>query len=476
VFVQSVRVLHIVKYNYVRKRFVARPTIPKAHTARKQRMIDLVVGRDSPKIFPELAQEARYRKDDFVLCNIPFGPGQVIYGYAQENISWVDKLDNPDDCLKPQFRNQAKGKKRAKSTARPAVARFLSRESLGSSAGQSPHHSLQDGVYEVYEVEGGSSLRGDTPLSFFLGAGLSELGLQREVSTEGEPDFFQERSIVWKESSEPAATRADLGEGLDQGQVVIELPEAEVPALESVGGFVDHVMDGGVQVAEERSVYYREVEPPVLELEEPPKHWKRDSENGDEAAGEARGQERPARIATMEERMEAYLRVATPDIPALFPRPAWDLSLRPDADAHDLVWTVDGYGADHAAQEKAEAEYRARRDEAKVWRRERDEENRQVLEARARQARTYCEDIASRVDRAMRNEEEERLAELRRVKEAERVQIEEKKRIEEDRQLVEKRREAEKRKKEERKKREEEKRKEDEERQKRRKAVEEATA
>jgi hypothetical protein len=54
----------------LRKRFTARPTIPKAHTARKPRMIDLVVGRDSPKIFPELAQEARYRKDDFVLCSI----------------------------------------------------------------------------------------------------------------------------------------------------------------------------------------------------------------------------------------------------------------------------------------------------------------------------------------------------------------------------------------------------------------------
>ena len=74
---------------------------------------------------------------------------------------------------------------------------------MGSSAGQSPHHSLQDGFYEVYEVEGGSSLRGDTPLSFFLGAGLPESGIQREVSTEGESDFFQERSMAWKESSEP---------------------------------------------------------------------------------------------------------------------------------------------------------------------------------------------------------------------------------------------------------------------------------
>jgi hypothetical protein len=49
-------------------------------------------------------------------------------------------------------------------------------------------------------------------------------------------------------------------------------------------------MGASVQVAEERSVYYVE-EPPVLELEEPPNNWEGDSENGDEAAGEARGQE-----------------------------------------------------------------------------------------------------------------------------------------------------------------------------------------
>ncbi len=104
------------------------------------------------------------------------------------------------------------------------MARFFSRESIESSAGQSPHHGLQD---EVYKAEGGSSLRGDTPLSFFLGAGLPESRIQREVSTEGKPDFFQERSVVWKESSEPAAARADLGGGLGRGRVVIELPPAK---------------------------------------------------------------------------------------------------------------------------------------------------------------------------------------------------------------------------------------------------------
>ncbi len=48
-----------------------------------------------------------------------------------------------------------------------------------------------------------------------------------------------------------------------------------------------------------------------------------------------------------------------------------------------------------------------------MWRRERDEVNRQVQEMRVLQARKYCDDIASRVSRAMKNEEDERLAELK---------------------------------------------------------------
>ncbi len=141
----------------------------------------------------------------------------------------------------------------------------------------------------------------------------------------------------------------------------------------------------------------------------------------DEAAGEARGQGCPAQIATVEETMEAYLRVASPDIPALFPRTALSLSLKPGADAYDLVRMVDGYGAEHKAIEEAEADYRARREEAKVWKRERDEVNRQVQEFRALQARKYCDDIASRVSRAMKNDEAERLAELKRVEKEERM-------------------------------------------------------
>ncbi len=234
--------------------------------------------------------------------------------------------------------------------------------------------------------------------------------IQREISTEGESDFFQQRSVVWKEPGEPAAARVVLREGLGQGQEVIDLPEAKEPALGSVAEFLGQAIDVSMQVIEERSVYYRQEELPVLELEEPPNEWEGESNYGDEAVGEARGQACPAQIATVEQRMEEYLRVATPDIPVLFPRPAWDLSWRPDADARDMARLMDDYGAKQLEQDRAEAKYRARREEAKVWRRKRDEEDRQVLEARALQDQKYSEDIASRVERMMRNEEEERIA------------------------------------------------------------------
>ncbi len=380
--------------------------------------------------------------------------------------------------MKPQFRNRTKGKKRAKSKARPAEARFIRRVSVESSAGQSPHHGLQD---DVYEAEGGSSFRGDTPMSFFLEADLPEPVIQREARAEGESDFFQHRNVMWKpESGKPAEVEAEPGEGLGQGREVIDLPEAEGP-VESVAEFLGHAIDVSMQEIEERSVYYREEELPVLELEEPPNEWERESNDGNKAAGEARGQTCPAQSVTVEQRMEEYLRVATPDIPALFPRPAWNLSCRLDADARDMAQLMDDYGAEYLKQDKAEAEYRARREEAKVWKRERDEDLRRLLEARALQAQTYRNDLASRVDRMMEYEEEERIAEERiaeerRAKEAERVKIEEQKRNKERRQLEEKRREAEKKKKEEKKRREEETRRQEEERQKRRKVVEEATA
>jgi hypothetical protein len=235
----------------LRERFISRPTISKTHTARKQRMIDLVVGQDSRKIFPELTQEACHIGDVFVLCNILFSPGQVIYCYAQKSIRWVDSLVDPEEGLKLQFRNRAKGKKKAKSKARPAEARMVRRVSVESSAGQSPHHGLQD---DVYEAEGGSSFRGDTPMSFFLEANLPEPVIQREVNTEGDSNFFQHRNVVLlPESGKPAAVEAELGEGLGQGRKVIDLPEAEGPALESVAQFLGLAIDVSMQEMEERS-------------------------------------------------------------------------------------------------------------------------------------------------------------------------------------------------------------------------------
>jgi hypothetical protein len=118
-----------------------------------------------------------------------------------------------------------------------------------------------------------------------------------------------------------------------------------------------------------------------------------DSNDGDEAAGEARGLSGPARAADVEQEMEGYLRVATPDIPALFPRPAWDLSCRPDASASDAARHLDDYGAEYLKQDQAEADYRARREQAKVWRRERDEDLRRELEARALQDLEWSGDL-----------------------------------------------------------------------------------
>ncbi|MFN9910302.1 MAG: hypothetical protein ACK56F_30020, partial [bacterium] len=66
----------------LRERFAWRPSIPMTRTARQPKAMDLVIGRDNQKVFPEFVQEAKYKKDDLVLCDIPFSPGQVVHGHA----------------------------------------------------------------------------------------------------------------------------------------------------------------------------------------------------------------------------------------------------------------------------------------------------------------------------------------------------------------------------------------------------------
>jgi hypothetical protein len=82
--------------------------------------MDLVVGRDNRKIFPEVAQEACLMGDDFFICNILFNLGQVICGAAQKSLKWIKKLENPEDAKKPQFRSWAKARSKAKGKERPA--------------------------------------------------------------------------------------------------------------------------------------------------------------------------------------------------------------------------------------------------------------------------------------------------------------------------------------------------------------------
>ncbi len=457
----------------LRERFISWPLIQMAHTARKRAIMDLVVGRDNRRIFPELSQEACLMGDDFFICNILFSPGQVIYGAAQESIQWVKNLEDPEEAKKPQFRYLGKGKKKAKGKERPAEVVIARRVSMTSSAGQSPHHGLQD---DIYEAEGGSSCRGETPIPSDLGVDFPEPEVQRLQKVTGDPDFCQHRDVLrLPESGEPAAAEGD--EDFGEGQEVVALPEAGKPAPESDADLLAYAMDRSLQVAEQRLIYFVQEEVPELRLEEAFNDWEVDSNDGCEAVGEARGPSGPAQTAGMEQEMEEYLRVATPDIPTLFPRPACDLSCRPDVSAGDTARRLEEYGAECLRLEQTEAEYRAHREQAKVWRRERNEDLRRVLEARARQDLVWHGDLARRVDRTLERSEEERRAEEQRMKEVEREQLEEQKRNEEKQQLEERRRKAEEKKKEDKKGREVEKQKlEEEKRRKRRKEVDAATA
>jgi hypothetical protein len=103
----------------LRERFLLRPQISMAHTARRRAVMDLVVGRDNRKIFPEVAQEACLIGDDFFLCNLIFNLGQVICGAAQKSLKWTKKLENPENAKKPQFRSRVKARLKEKGKGRP---------------------------------------------------------------------------------------------------------------------------------------------------------------------------------------------------------------------------------------------------------------------------------------------------------------------------------------------------------------------
>jgi hypothetical protein len=277
------------------------------------------------------------------------------------------------------------------------------------------------------------------------------------------------------ETREPAAAEDDKNFG--GGREVVTLPEAGEPAPEADSDLLAYAVGTSLQVAEERHIYFVQEEVIVLRLEKAPNEWEVDSNDGCKAEGEARGLSGPTQTADIEQEMEAYLRVATPDIPTLFPRPACDLSCRRDVSARDAARRLEEYGAEFLRMERAEEEYKVRRKQAKVWRRERDEETRHELEARARQDQVWQGNLARRVERTLQRSEEERRAEEQRVREAEKEQLEEQKRNEEKQQLEERRRKVEERKKENKRRREVEKQKLEEEKHcKRRKEVDAATA
>jgi hypothetical protein len=205
--------------------------------------------------------------------------------------------------------------KKAKGKERPAEVGIARRVSMASSAGQSPHHGLQD---DVYEAEGGSSYKGDTPIPSDLEADFPEPEIQRLLKVTGDPDFCQHRDVLeMPELGEPAAV-ADGGEGLGGGQEVAELPEAGRPAHDSDADLLGYAIDASLQVAEERHIYFVPDEIPVLRIEEPFNNWEVDSNDGCEAAGEARGPPGPAQAVDVEQEMEGYLRVQLLIFPLCF--------------------------------------------------------------------------------------------------------------------------------------------------------------
>jgi hypothetical protein len=247
-----------------RERFDTRPLISMAHTCRKRGPVDLLVGRDNCKIFPEVAHEGWLKGDDLFLCSIPFKPGQVVCGAAQKDLKWMRQLNDPEDARKPEFTSRAKAK--AGTRTQPGSAVIDKRVSMTSSAGQSPRHGLQD---DIWGTEGGSSCRGETPIPSNLKADFPEPEVQRHVKVTGDADFCRDRAVV-------------------------EIPEPEEPEAEADADMLAFAVSASLQVEEERVITYLEDEAPTVAPDEKASGWETDSDVGRESEGAARGLSSPA--------------------------------------------------------------------------------------------------------------------------------------------------------------------------------------
>jgi hypothetical protein len=214
----------------LRERFGSRPQISMAHTFRRRAPMDLVVGRDNRKVFPDVVQEACLKGDDLFVCSLLFKPGQVICGAAQKSLKWVRELEDPEDAKKPEFGSRVKVRSKAKARKQPAEAIIARRVSMTSSAGQSPHHGLQD---DIWGAEGDSSCREEIPMPSDLEADFPEPEVQRQVKVTGDADFCRDREVLEIPEPEEPAAEGDADFGRDREVLVLPGTGEAVPEADS---------------------------------------------------------------------------------------------------------------------------------------------------------------------------------------------------------------------------------------------------
>ncbi len=78
-------------------------------TGHKGLQVDLLVGRDNRKIFPEVLYEGWLKGDNLFLCGIPFSQSQVVCGAAQRDLRWIKELRDPRGCKEAGGRGPGQG-------------------------------------------------------------------------------------------------------------------------------------------------------------------------------------------------------------------------------------------------------------------------------------------------------------------------------------------------------------------------------
>ncbi len=149
------------------------------------------------------------------------------------------------------------------------------------------------------------------------------------------PSFGKNRLEVEQDQEDPVFC---------EDRVVVVLQDPEATTVEVEANMLTLAVNMSLPMGEERVIIYKDDEVPLAAQVEEARCWESDADVDAWSEGAARGLSSPALTPDEEQLVEQYLRVASPDIKARFPKPVWDMTGMERAGPDELKCYLAEYG------------------------------------------------------------------------------------------------------------------------------------